>query len=266
MNNVELKQEVAAFWNQASCGTTITNREKFSREYYEEIEAYRYRLEPEIFSFAQFTRFRDKKVLEVGIGAGTDFIQWVRAGAEAYGVDLTEEAVANVQHRLQAYGLSAAEVRVADAENLPYDDEQFDLVYSWGVIHHSPDTEKALAEIVRCTKPGGAIKLMLYNRRSLYALYHYLKFALLRGRPFRSFSDVIYRHWESIGTKAYTVREVRQMMAKHPLTIANINSTASSYDLKLDGAPIFRLPAYILACLCGFRSCGWYMTIDLIKA
>lgn len=265
MDDTELKQEVASFWNEASCGTTITSENKFTKEYFEEIEEYRYRLEPEIFSFAQFTRFRGKKMLEVGVGAGSDFIQWVRAGAIAHGVDLTEEAVEHVKHRLSVYGLSAEDVRVGDAENLPHEDEKFDLVYSWGVIHHSPDTEKALAEIVRCTKPGGTIKLMLYNRRSLYAFYHYLKFALLRGRPFRSFSDVIYHHWESLGTKAYTLSEVEAMVAKHPLEIKKIDRTVSSYDLKLDGARIFRPPAYLLACLCGWRRCGWYMAIDLTK-
>ena len=79
MNNENLKQEVYKYWNNASCGTEHTKKDKFSKEYFEEIEQLRYAAEPEIFSFAQFTRFKDKKLLEVGIGAGTDFLQWVRA-------------------------------------------------------------------------------------------------------------------------------------------------------------------------------------------
>src|SRR3990167_4674360 len=125
-----LKAEMARYWNQASCGTEHIQEKKFSKEYFQQIEAHRYAAAPDIFSFAQFTRFSHAKILEVGIGAGTDFIQWVRAGAHAFGVDLTQEAIDNVQHRLDLYGLKTAEIQIADAENLPYDAHSFDLVYS----------------------------------------------------------------------------------------------------------------------------------------
>ncbi|MBL4587981.1 class I SAM-dependent methyltransferase, partial [Candidatus Babeliales bacterium] len=152
MNNQEqLKKKMFEYWNAASCGTELTDKKKFSKSYFEEIEEIRYKIEPEIHSFAQFTRFYNKKVLEVGVGAGTDFMQWIRAGANAYGIDLTAEAIDNVRHRLQVYELSAEEIRQADAEQLPYENNSFDLVYSWGVIHHSPNTEQCLKEIVRVT-------------------------------------------------------------------------------------------------------------------
>src|SRR5687767_13620453 len=165
MNQSAVKDEVAKYWNKRACGTGVTAAEKFSRDYFDEIEDYRYRVEPEIHGFAQFTRYRGQKVLEVGVGAGTDFLQWVRAGAKAYGIDLTEEGVAHVKHRLAVYGLAAEDVRVADAENIPHPDETFDLVYSYGVIHHSPNTIRALEELIRCTKVGGTIKFMVYNSR-----------------------------------------------------------------------------------------------------
>ena len=91
-----LKAEVKAFWNRASCDTWHAESQKFTREYFEQIEQWRYRDQPFIHSFAQFTRYHGKRVLEVGFGAGTDFIQWLRAGARASGVDLTEEALANL--------------------------------------------------------------------------------------------------------------------------------------------------------------------------
>src|SRR2546422_11441280 len=96
-----LKSEVKAFWNRKSCDTQYAQSEKFSREYFEQIERWRYSDQPFIHSFAQFTRYHGKRVLEVGFGAGTDFIQWLRAGAEASGVDLTEEALANLTHRIE---------------------------------------------------------------------------------------------------------------------------------------------------------------------
>jgi len=260
-----LKAQVRDYWDKESCGAGIAVSTKFSRQYFEEIEEYRYSIEPEIFSFAQFTRFREQKILEVGIGTGTDLIQWVRAGAKAHGIDLSEEAVEHAKKRLNIYGLSAEEVRVADAENLPYPDNTFDLVYSWGVIHHTPDTIRALEEILRVTRIGGKIKIMVYNRRSLVALYKYLHFTLLRGKPFRSISWILYHHQESIGTKAFTIREVRNVLSKYPVCVKEICAKATKYDLLWNKPFLFRLGAYILACLFGFDRVGWFMTIELEK-
>jgi ubiquinone/menaquinone biosynthesis C-methylase UbiE len=181
--DIKLKQQVHAFWNAQSCDTQVAKAEPFSKQYFEEIEAFRYFDQPFIHAFAQFTRFRGKRVLEVGFGAGTDFIQWLRAGVLATGVDLTEEALQNLSRRIETYGLPAPEhIGIADAEKLPFADHSFDLGYSFGVLHHTPDTEKAIRELVRVVKPGGEIKLMLYNRRSIYVFNRWVKYALLRGR------------------------------------------------------------------------------------
>src|SRR5690606_6636040 len=128
----DLKQGVQSYWNKQSCGTHIAVSAKFSHSYFEEIEEHRYRLEEEIMSFAQFTRWHGRRILEVGVGAGTDFLQWVRANALAHGIDLTEEGIAHVQQRLEVYGLQCEDLRVGDAENIPHPDNYFDLVYSWG--------------------------------------------------------------------------------------------------------------------------------------
>src|SRR5258705_2811124 len=125
-----LKAEVKAFWNRRSCDVVFARSEKFSREYFEEIENWRYSDQPFIHSFAQFTRYHGKKVLEVGFGAGTDFVQWLRARARATGIDLTEEALANLTHRIQVYGLPQPEkIEVADAEKLPFPSNTFDVRY-----------------------------------------------------------------------------------------------------------------------------------------
>lgn len=263
MKTEELKSEVARYWNQASCGTDHIQEAKFSRSYFEKIEEHRYRVEPEIFSFAQFTRFSNQKVLEVGIGAGTDFLQWVRAGAVAYGIDLTEEALDNVKHRLDLYGLKAQEIRVADAEKNPYPSHFFDLVYSWGVIHHSPDTKKCLEEIIRVTKPGGKIKIMIYNRRSLLVFYRYLKTGLFKGKLFRNFANVLYYDMESLGTKGYTEKEVRHMLKDLPVTISELKSTVTSHDLLHAKSKPAQFLAYLAACIFGWNRCGFYMTIEL---
>jgi len=265
MNKNVLKEQVRNYWGETPCGSTTAKSKIFSREYFDEIEEYRYSIEPEIFSFAQFTRFKDCKVLEVGVGTGTDFIQWVRAGVRAYGLDLTQESVEYVKKRLKVYGLKAEEVRLADAENLPYPDNTFDLVYSWGVIHHSPNTIRALEEIIRVTRPEGKCKIMVYNRHSLSAFYKYLYWGILRGKPFRSISWLLFHHQESIGTKAFTIREVKSILSKYPIKIINIQASVTKYDLLWQSPLPFRIVAYILGCLLGINRMGWYMTIEFDK-
>jgi len=260
-----LKNKVKQYWNKASCGTEFISEIKFSKKYFDEIENFRYSIEPEIFSFAQFSRYRNKKVLEVGVGAGTDFIQWVRSGAQAYGIDLTQEAIDNVKSRLVLEQLNACELKVADAENLPYNNNCFDLVYSWGVIHHSPNTIKCLNEIIRVVKPGGSIKLMVYNRHSLFAFYRWLLAALFKGKPFRSIKDVLFYDQESPGTKAYTFKEVRKILYDLPVDIISIDAKVSSHDLLYYKSKFFQYLAYICTCIFGWNKVGWFITIEFKK-
>jgi SAM-dependent methyltransferase len=225
------KEQVREFWNEQSCGTEVADAKKFSRDYFEQIEAFRYFDQPFIHSFAQFSRYRDKRVLEVGFGAGTDFLQWLRCGARVSGVDLTPEALEHVRHRIQAYQLPEPDfLKVTDAENLPFESGIFDLGYSFGVLHHTPDTPKAVAELVRVVRGGGEIKIMLYNRRSIFVFNRWIKHALLRGRPWKSLGWVLWNHMESIGTKGYTRKELIRMLAALPLERIQVHTECTSGD------------------------------------
>jgi len=258
-----VKTQVRDFWNRRPCGTEVTTEEKYSIPYFEHIENYRYNVEPHIFSFAQFTRFHEKRVLEVGVGAGTDFLQWARAGAHAYGIDLTPEGIEHVQQRLRLYGLKAQELRVADAESLPYPEDSFDLVYSWGVIHHSPNTIKALEEMIRVTRPGGMCKIMVYNRHSLGAFYLWVKHALLKGRPWKSFAWCLYHFQESLGTKGYTAKEFARILRNYPVEGVKIRSFKTYFDsLELSKKRLSRALGGILSYLFGERHFGWFLTIE----
>lgn len=210
-----INPDVRAYWEQEPCGTdraVVGDLPKHSREWHEEVERFRYEVEPFIHSVAQFTRHRGKRILEVGVGAGTDHLQWARAGCDCYGVDLTDAGIETTRARLALYGLTSTLQRV-DAETLPFDDGFFDLVYSWGVIHHSAHPDRILAEIRRVLRPGGTFIGMLYGRHSVTVLRFWIRHALLKGKPWRSLSDVVWHHVESIGTKAYTEPEIQRLFA-----------------------------------------------------
>lgn len=207
------KKQVQKYWDGEPCNTRAG--EPFpegSLEFFEKIEDSRYKDQSFIHSFVQFTRWRGKKVLEVGCGCGTDFIQFARAQAEAYGIDMSQHSVELTKERLQRYKL-IGEVMVGDGENLPFLSEQFDLVYSWGVLHHTPDTSRAIKEIYRVLKPGGYVKAMVYHRFSTMCWVAYLKYGLLRGKPFTSLSKVMSEFVESPGTKAFSRGEVKSLFS-----------------------------------------------------
>jgi SAM-dependent methyltransferase len=161
----ELKERVRAFWQAHPCGTKFSDAEIGTPEFFERIEAHRYEKEWHIPAAADFANTRGLRVLEIGCGMGTDGAQFAKAGADYTGIDLTDAAVELARKRFQVSGLKG-EFRVADAERLDFPDESFDLVYSHGVLHHTPDIEAAVREIHRVLKPGGRAIVMLYHRGS----------------------------------------------------------------------------------------------------
>jgi ubiquinone/menaquinone biosynthesis C-methylase UbiE len=174
--NVHLKEQVRAFWQEHPCGTKFAEASPGSARFYELVEAHRYQKEWHIPSAAGFVQTRNLRVLEIGCGLGTDGAQFAKAGADYTGIDLTDAAVDLSRRRFQLSNLKGT-FHTADAEQLDFADESFDLVYSHGVLHHTPDIEKAIAEIYRVLRPKGRAIVMLYHRDS----YNYLiNISLLR--------------------------------------------------------------------------------------
>lgn len=229
---VSSNQVVRQYWESEPCGTgkaIVHELPKLGREWFERVEEYRYETEPYIHAVAQFTRHHGKRLLEVGVGAGTDHVQWARAGAECFGVDLTDAAIETTRSHLSLYGLHS-NLQRADAEFLPYPDEFFHTVYSWGVIHHSEHPDRIISEIHRVLAPGGTFIGMMYGRHSLKVLKHWIWFALLRGKPWLSLTNVVANHVESAGTKAYTRRELSHMFSQFSEFSAKPIITA--YDMR----------------------------------
>jgi len=205
------KKLVRDFWQKASCGEDLyltgTDREGYISQARE-----RYQLEPYIEEFAAFGSAANQDVLEIGVGLGADHQRFAEAGARLTGIDLTERAIEHVRRRLKLFGLNS-ELRSDDAERLSFADARFDVVYSWGVIHHSPDTARAVSEIHRVLKPGGVARVMIYHKWSLIGYMLWLRYGLMRGRPFTTLSSIYSQHLESPGTKAYTVADARRLFA-----------------------------------------------------
>jgi ubiquinone/menaquinone biosynthesis C-methylase UbiE len=211
----EVTEDVRRFWENEACGTSpeITGDwAPLSQEWFSQIEQHRYRVEPYIHSVAQFTRHRGKAILEIGVGAGTDHLQWARAGCRCHGVDLTDTGIETTRAHLRLYGFDS-DLRRVNAEALPFPDASFDIVWSWGVIHHANDPSRIIAEIHRVLKPGGSFLGMMYRRWSATLLRLWVRRALLDGRPWRTLNDVIWHHFESKGTKAYTHAELHELFA-----------------------------------------------------
>ena len=168
--------------------------------------------------FVPFGELEGKDVLEVGCGSGIAVQLFAEASANVTAVDLTPWAVATTKARMEAFGLEA-DVREADGESLPFADASFDVVFSWGVIHHTSDMDAALGQLVRVLRPGGRLVLMLYHRRSIFfAAYRGLaRFLPLARRLGFHFEGARAGEREGLIARHFTRAEVEAMLAARGL-------------------------------------------------
>jgi len=161
--------DVQRYWDARPCNIRHSPKPVGSPEYFDEVEARKYFVEPHIRAFAEFERWRGKRVLEVGCGIGTDSINFARAGAQLTAVDLSSESLRIAAQRAEVMGVAdRIQFLQANAEEITsvVADGPYDLVYSFGVVHHTPRPERALAEMRSLAAPGGTLKLMVYHRHS----------------------------------------------------------------------------------------------------
>lgn len=163
--------DVLSYWDRRPCNIRHSTREVGTREYFDEVEARKYFVEPHIPAFAGFERWHDKSVLEIGCGLGTDAVNFARAGARYTGVDLSPVSLGLARTRFGVYGLTG-EFFCSNGEELSKDlpAGSFDLVYSFGVIHHTPRPRAVIESARRVIRDGGELRIMLYARQSWKAL------------------------------------------------------------------------------------------------
>jgi ubiquinone/menaquinone biosynthesis C-methylase UbiE len=163
----EYKDATRSNWTAVPCGTDVSEAARHSREYFEDIERYRYRTQPWTAGAIDAFDLQDRRVLEVGFGAGTDHLRLARRGGRVVGVDLTPQNFVETTRRFELDG-RAARLAVADMEALPFRSRVFDLVYSFGAVHHTPDIRQAVAEMARVLVPGGRAWVAVYHRNSVF--------------------------------------------------------------------------------------------------
>ena len=208
-------------WGQDPCGSNHGREHEFgSREFFDQVERHRYsEYAPWMPRLMEFEQFRDARLLEVGCGMGTDLLQFARGGARCVGIDLTPRSIEISRHRFRLYG-AGGDFMISDGERLPFHDESFDVVYSNGVLHHTPDTVGAIREVHRVLRPGGVAKVMLYHRNSLnywveVVLRHgVLGAEFLRGRSTQEIMSRVIEYSDHGGrplVKVYSRRQAREL-------------------------------------------------------
>jgi ubiquinone/menaquinone biosynthesis C-methylase UbiE len=217
------QEQVRAWWNRNPMSYDVDDPipyEEGSQEYFREIDRRifhpRYmRLTADaqgrVFGrYVDFDALEGKDVLEVGCGSGIAAQMLAEAGANLTAVDLTPWAVETTRKRLDAFGLEA-NVLEADGEALPFSDASYDLVFSWGVIHHSSDMDRALGELVRVCRPGGKLVLMVYNRHSLFYVSYkgFQRFLPLARRLGLHFEGARAGETDGLIARHFTVEELR---------------------------------------------------------
>jgi ubiquinone/menaquinone biosynthesis C-methylase UbiE len=203
---------VRSFWNRHPLCASQIPHPLGSREYFELFDKMREDIDSpeEARRIHAFTSFRGKKVLEVGCGNGYVLSRYAQNGADVVGVDITSTAIDLCRQRFTHMGLQGT-FQEADAEQLSFADATFDCVCSMGVLHHVPDTAKAVAEIHRILKPGGRLIVMFYHRRS--ALYH-VNFRLRSWLTGKSM-QLLLNEYDGVGNpkgEAYTKEELTQLL------------------------------------------------------
>lgn len=274
----ELKEAVKQHWEKEPCNTRYadpSDRLKF----FKDLEATRYRNEPNILELAEFEKARGLRVLEIGVGAGIDFCNWVRNGAIATGIDLTKHGLLLTEEHLDLEGIAPSTYKLmrADAEDLPFPDESFDIVYSFGVLHHSPNTGVAFKNAFRVLRRGGQFKAMIYHAPSWCALNLWLYHAVFKLKPWKTFKRVVFENLESPGTKVYTVKEARELALSAGFTECKIKLFLGTGDLmslklgpKYEGNRVVKLaqklyPARLIELLDPKAKFGNTMHIEAVK-
>jgi 2-polyprenyl-3-methyl-5-hydroxy-6-metoxy-1,4-benzoquinol methylase len=244
--------KVRNYWDQRPCNIRHSPKTVGTREFFDEVEARKYFVEPHIPRFAEFERWRGKKVLEIGCGIGTDTINFARNGSQVTAIDLSPQSLELARKRAQLYGLEhQIRFHTGSAEELSsfLPIEPYDLIYSFGVIHHTPHPERVVAEMRNYARPGTTVKIMVYYRHSWKVLWILLGYG--KGQFWR-LTDLIAEHSEAQTgcpvTYTYTREEGRQLIESSGFRMT---------DVFVDHIFPYRIPEYVKYQYVRSWPCSW---------
>lgn len=206
--------KVQEFWDKNPCNIRHSPSKVGTKKYFDEVEKRKYFVEPHIPEFAKFQKWKGKKVLEIGCGIGTDTINFARAGAKVTAVELSKKSLEIAKKRTKIFGLEKRiKFYLANAEHLSkvVPVRPYDLIYSFGVIHHTPHPEKVIDEIKKYTHKNSTIKIMIYHRFAWKVLWILLKFG--KG-AFWKLDELIAKHSEAATGSPVTYVYSKQQAGK----------------------------------------------------
>ncbi len=215
-------QEVRNFWDKRPCNIKHSAAKVGTKRYFDEVEARKYFVEPHIPRFVNFIEWRGKRVLEIGCGIGTDTINFARNGAMVTAVDLSNKSLELAQKRAKVFGVEKQiKFYQANAEELSkhIPIRKYDLIYAWGVIHHTPRPQRVIAEIQKFTHKNSVVKLMIYYRYSWKVLWILLTYGKL---AFWDLDKLVAKYSEAaIGspvTYVYSKKEAKALLKNFTIT------------------------------------------------
>ena len=191
--STETIRTVRSFWESHVNNEYYTAQERASADYFDEIRRRRYRWHYHLRKLFDRLAGSSGDLLEIGCGIGVDSVELARCGFRVTAVDLTQAAI-EIAKKHAAHSRVSIDFRTGNAESLDFADESFEVVYSFGVLHHTPNMERAISEVRRVLKPGGAAYIMLYHRTSIVEWVHRL-FRLPYESPntLKDHCPVVYR-------------------------------------------------------------------------
>ena len=219
-----LLERVRKFWDDRPCNIRHSPKEMGTLEYFEQVRERRYFVEQHIAGFAQFERWEGKSVLEVGCGIGTDTVEFAKAGARVTAVDLSPKSLEIARKRFEVYGLDATLVEAnAEALSKTIPPQPYDLVYSWGVIHHTPNPGNALEEFRKYCRRETEVRVMVYAKWSWKVLWIIVKFGKGMFWKWRKLVGEYSEAQESSPvTYVYSARAARALFEAHGFEVLNI--------------------------------------------
>ena len=246
------KKKIETYWNTRTPQKWYSDK-KEELTFFNELSYKRYNIYYKYLgTHAEFEYHQGEKVLEVGVGMGTDLASYAKNKSIVSGIDLSPNAITFTKKQFESLGLEAEKLVIGDAENLPFEENYFDLVYSFGVLHHTPDIEKAVEEILRVLKPDGKFIVMLYRKGWKHYVKRIFINGLLKGQLFKhGYNKTVNMNTEVEGNSPLTYVFSQNTIKKIFIEASDVKITKHRLGEYFDYAPYetFKFPNFIVRLL-----------------